>query len=628
MLTITDLTFRMEGRVLLDRASAFIPGGHRVGLVGRNGTGKTTLFRILTGELAPDDGGFSLPRGVRIGMVRQEAPAGPISLIDTVLAADKERAALLKEAETASDPLRIAEIQTRLADIGAHSAPARAAVILKGLGFDDEAQLRPCAEFSGGWRMRVALAAVLFSQPDLLLLDEPTNYLDLEGTIWLEDFLKNYPATVLLISHDRDLLNRAVGAILHLDQRKLTFYAGGYDRFEEARAQKLMLQEAARKKQEAQRKHMQEFVDRFRYKASKARQAQSRLKALSRMSPIAAVLEDRVKPFLLPSPPPLAPPILALDQVAAGYDDGPDILCDISLRIDQDDRIALLGANGNGKSTFAKLISGRLAPRRGTLLRAPKMRIGFFAQHQLDELVPNESPFQHLQQVMPGATQTQIRAKLGAFGFGADLADTEARKLSGGEKARLLFALAAHDAPHLLILDEPTNHLDVDSREALVVALNEYEGAVLLISHDRHLIEASADRLWLVKNGRVAAFDGDLEDYKRILLGKAPAPAERADTAIDEDKVSRAEERRAAAERRAQLAPLKKRADAAEKEYVKVSAELGRVDAALADPSLYARDPGETAALSKKRGELKRLLAAIEADWLEAQDAYERAAAS
>lgn len=621
MLSINNLTFRMEGRLLLEGASAFVPEGHRVGVVGRNGTGKTTLFRLITGELEPEAGGISYPKGTRIGGVKQEAPAGPQTLIETVLAADTERLTLLAEAETAHDPHRIAEIQMRLTDIDAHAAPARAAEILAGLGFDAAAQMRPCSDFSGGWRMRVALAAVLFSNPDLLLLDEPTNYLDLEGTIWLEDFLKRSRRTTLLISHDRDLLNRAVEGILHLENRSLSLYTGGYDIFEETRAQKLMLQEAARKKQETARKHMQSFVDRFRYKESKARQAQSRLKALERMKPIAAVVENAVKPFLIPSPDNLAPPLLSMDGVVAAYGDGPVVLSDLTLRLDPGDRIALLGSNGNGKSTFAKLLAGRLAPRSGTISRIPKAKTGYFAQHQLDELDPQSTPLESLARRMKDKTETQVRARLGAFGFGIDLADTPCGKLSGGEKARLLMALAAFEAPHLLILDEPTNHLDIDSREALAQALNEFEGAVILISHDRHLIEACVDALWLVANGTVKPYDGNLDDYRRTVLSGAPPPKFVAD-APRVEPVSRTEERRAAAERRAALAPLKRKSDEAEKFYMRLSVDMGCIEAKLGDPAVYG-DKEKSVALMKERGEARRKLDEAEAAWMAALEAYE-----
>ncbi|MGE3872812.1 MAG: ABC-F family ATP-binding cassette domain-containing protein [Parvibaculaceae bacterium] len=504
MLHVNGLTYRIAGRLLLDDASVAIPGGHKVGLVGRNGVGKSTLLHLILGELQSESGTIGLPRNARIGTVAQEAPGGDESLLDTVLAADVERASLLAEAETAEDPHRISEIQLRLADIDAHSAPARAATILSGLGFSEATQAGPCSALSGGWRMRVALASALFASPDVLLLDEPTNYLDLEGTIWLKSFIRSYPHTILMVSHDRDLLNDAVGAILHLERGKLSLYQGNYDSFERQRREQQALTLKLKKKQEDQRKHMEAFVERFRYKASKARQAQSRLKALARLEPIADVIEDRVYPFHFPNPEkPLAPPLVRWDHAAVGYAEGKPILRNITLRLDPDDRIALLGSNGNGKSTFAKLLCGKLTAMSGEMKHPPRLTVGYFAQHQLDELSPERTPYDYFTDLMPESTQAQRRARLGAYGFGAALADSKCKTLSGGEKARLLFALAAFHAPHVLVLDEPTNHLDVDSREALIHAINDYEGAVILISHDRHIIETSADRLWLVAYGTV-----------------------------------------------------------------------------------------------------------------------------
>ncbi|MDE1172567.1 MAG: ABC-F family ATP-binding cassette domain-containing protein [Parvibaculaceae bacterium] len=639
MLQINELSFRMEGRLLFDKTSATIPDGHKVGLVGRNGAGKSTLFKLFTGELQSEGGSVSIPRNARMGMVAQEAPAGPTSLIDTVLAADKERAALLAEAETATDPHRIADIQTRLADIGAHAAPSRAAAILSGLGFDEEAQNQPCSAFSGGWRMRVALAAVLFSQPDLLLLDEPTNYLDLEGTIWLEDYLRTYPYTVILISHDRDLLNKAVNGILHLDQLKLTYYTGNYDRFERTRREKLLLQMSAKKKQDDARRHMEDFVERFRAKASKARQAQSRLKMLERMQPISAVIEDRVIPFRFPAPDtPLASPIIRLEHASVAYDEGKPILHDLDLRIDHDDRIALLGANGNGKSTFAKLISDRLAPSAGEIFRSKKLRIAYFAQHQLDELNKGESPYDHFRELMPDATVAQVRARAGSYGFGADKADTKVEKLSGGEKARLLFALATYTKPHVIILDEPTNHLDIDSREALMHAINEYEGCIILISHDQHLLEACADRLWLVADGTVQPYEGDLNDYRKWLLDRARGERAAASAAAalalsDEDEIpaakpkpniDRKEARRLAARRREEIAPLKRAAEAAEKEIERHRQAVTALDAKLADPKLFG-NADEVTKLQKQRAEALKIVTRAEEKWLAACEVYEAA---
>ncbi len=632
MLHINDLTYRIEGRLILDAATAGIPEGHKVGLVGRNGTGKTTLLKLIIGELHADAGAVSIPKNARIGHVAQEAPGGDDTLIDWVLAADTERASLLAEAETATDPHRIADIHTRLADMNAYAAPARAAGILAGLGFDEAAQRRPCREYSGGWRMRVALAAVLFLEPEILLLDEPTNYLDLEGTLWLESYLESYPHTVLMVSHDRDLLNRAVGAILHLERGKLTLYSGGYDDFEEARRENQRLQLSLKKKQDEQRRHLQAFIDRFKAKATKAAQAQSRVKALAKMQPIAAQVEDRVVPFLLPNPQKmLASPLLRLEGVTAGYEPGKPILRGLDLRIDQDDRIALLGQNGNGKSTFAKLIAGRLPPLSGQVFGAAKVDVGYFAQHQLDDLNPLATPYDYIARLLPEATEAQKRARLGSYGFGADKADTKCANLSGGEKARLLLALTAFAGPHLLILDEPTNHLDVDSREALIHALTEFEGAVILISHDRHLIEATADRLWVVANGTVKSYDGDIEQYRNDLLaargsGKASRSADAARGTADAGRNAAQEKRRAAAERRAELAPLKKAMQAAEKVVEKLTAEIAKIDAALADTALYAKDPAKARDLSQQRGQLAKELAQAEDAWLMATDAYETAA--
>ena len=629
MLHINDLTFRIEGKIIFEGATAAIPAGHKVGLVGRNGAGKTTLLRLITEELAPDGGSISYPKHTRIGYVAQEAPGGDETLIDWVLSADRERTELLAEAETATDPHRIADIHQRLADIDAHAAPARAAQILAGLGFDEAAQRRPCREYSGGWRMRVALAAVLFLEPELLLLDEPTNYLDLEGTMWLESYLAAYPHTVLIVSHDRDLLNRVVGSILHLDRGKLTLYTGNYDEFEDLRRERLSQQLALKKRQDEERRRIETFIARFKAKASKAAQAQSRVKALARMKPIVAQVEERVVPFNFPkAEKPLASPLLRLEDVAVGYEPDKPVLSRLNLRIDNDDRIALLGQNGNGKSTFAKLLVGKLDPMAGRVIKAHRLEVGYFAQHQLDELVPSKTPYDYITELMPDATEAQRRTRLGGYGFGIEKADTRCSNLSGGEKARLLFMLTAFHGPHLLILDEPTNHLDVDSREALMQALNEFEGAVILISHDRHLVEASADRLWIVRDGTVTPFDGDMDDYRQLLLAERSARnRERAyDGAGSEPRVGRAEQRRAAAERRAELAPLKKAMQQAEKEVEKITAEIARIDAALADTGLYARDPDKAQRLSIDRGLAAKRLADAEEAWLAAIEAYEAAA--
>ena len=655
MLHINELTFRMEGRPLFEKASVAIPAGHKVGFVGRNGAGKTTLLRLIAGELSPDDGDIRLPKGTRIGWVTQEAPGGAETLLEVVLAADAERSALLDEAETAHDPDRIAEIHIRLADIDAHSAPARASRILSGLGFDDGAQNRPCSEFSGGWRMRVALAAVLFMTPELLLLDEPTNYLDLEGTMWLEDYLRTYPHTVLLISHDRDLLNKAVGFILHLSQGKLTLYTGGYDRFEDARREKQRLDGKMKKKQDDERKHIEAFIERFKAKASKAKQAQSRMKALARMQPIAETVEERIIPFVFPSPKrAMASPLVRFDGAAAGYVEGKPVLTRLDLRLDHDDRVGLLGSNGNGKSTFAKLIGGRLDTMAGERIASDKMTVGYFAQHQLDELPAGATPYQMMVDLMPDAPESQRRARLGALGFGWEKADTICQNLSGGEKARMLFAVATFHAPHLLILDEPTNHLDVDSREALVRALAEYEGAVILISHDRHLMAASADRLWLVKDGTVRTYDGDMESYKAELLGEdKPQSGNGArNGGQQQPRIAPKEARRLAAERRlleaklanpdlyipsrktevtaatARMAAIKKAVADAEQKMAQLTAAIAKADAALADTSLHEKDPARAQKLTFERGQLVRSLAKSEETWLAASEAYEEAKGS
>ncbi len=630
MLHVNDLTYRIEGRLIFDKATVGIPAGHKVGFVGRNGTGKTTLLRLIAGEIQPDDGFIRLPRSTHIGWVAQEAPGGPETLIEVVLAADKERARLLAEAETATDPERIAAVHERLADIDAHAAPARAARILAGLGFDEAAQQRPCAEFSGGWRMRVALAAMLFTEPDVLLLDEPTNYLDLEGTLWLEEYLRDYPHTVLIVSHDRELLNRSVTSILHLSQGKLTLYAGGYDRFEDARREKQQLDLKLKKKQDDERRHIEAFIIRFKAKASKATQAQSRMKALARMQPIAAQMEERLIPFVFPNPQKSYPsPLIRLEGATAGYVEGKPVLRGLDLRLDADDRVGLLGANGNGKSTFAKLIAGRLKPMTGHRYGSEKIVVGYFAQHQLDDLPPQKTPYQHMLDLMPDATEAQRRTRLGTLGFGADKADTKAINLSGGEKARLLFARATFHGPNLLILDEPTNHLDVDSREALVRALNEYEGAVILISHDRHLIEASADRLWIVRDGTVKAYDGDMEQYRALCLAERGGldRSKGKSKSSGETRLSPQESRRQAAEFRAALAPLKKAVTKAEAEIEKLSKQMARIDAQLADSALYVKEPAKAQSLARERGELTRAKEAAEAHWLEASEAYEQAEA-
>ncbi len=613
MLVIEDLGFSIEGRALFAGATARIPAGHKVGLVGRNGSGKTTLFRLIRGELVPDTGTIRLPSRARIGGVAQEAPAGPASLLDTVLAADTERATLMAEAEGATDPARIAAVQARLTDIDAWSAEGRASAILKGLGFTAEEMLKPCADFSGGWRMRVALAGVLFAAPDLLLLDEPTNYLDLEGALWLESYLARYPHTVIVISHDRGLLNRAVGAILHLEDGRLALYQGGYDTFARTRAEQRAVQAAEAKKQELRRAHLQGFVDRFRAKASKARQAQSRIKMLEKMTPITPPAEAAQHVFSFPAPEELAPPIVALEGVRVGYD-GKPVLQRLNLRLDQDDRIALLGRNGEGKSTLSKLLAGKLDPMGGQITRAAKLRVGYFAQHQVDELHLDETPLQHIQRRRPDEAQARLRARLAGFGLFADQAGTEVARLSGGQKARLSLLLATLDAPHLLILDEPTNHLDIESREALVEALTAYPGAVVLVSHDMHLLGLVADRLWLVSGGTVTPWQDDLDAYRRFLLS-APEPAE---------KPARPKATRPAPS--ADLAQLRSEVRKCEQRIEKLEEMRAKLAAKLADPALYdeARR-NELDTWNRKYAEVMDGIARAEALWMDAAEALESA---
>jgi ATP-binding cassette subfamily F protein 3 len=626
MLHIDELTYRLGERLLIDHASVMLPTGAHVGLVGRNGAGKTTLFNLICGELAPEGGSIALPRRARIGRVEQEAPGGPQALIAFVLDGDEERRALLEEAESAHDPLRIAEIQTRLVDIDAHAAPARAARILAGLGFDEAAQARPLAEFSGGWRMRVALAAVLFSNPDLLLLDEPTNYLDLEGALWLADYLKTCPATTLVVSHDRDLLDDVAQHILHLERGKLTLWSGGYSSFERQRREQQALLGKAIKKQEERRKHLQSFVDRFRASATKATQAQSRLKMLARMEPIAALVDETVAPFRWPPiARKLSPPIVAMEKVSVGYGERV-VLSKLDLTLADDDRVGLLGANGNGKSTFAKLVAGRLTQTSGKLVRANKLDVGFFAQHQVDDLDLEATPYLAVAQRMRAAPEAKIRARTAQIGFPGDRGDTRVAALSGGEKARLLMGLAAFDGPQLLILDEPTNHLDIDSRGELIEAINEYEGACIIVSHDRRLLEACVDRLWLVADGTVKTFEGDVADYSRFVLGQRASP-ERAkrESAAPQAAPNAAPAPRESARPRRDLGPLRKEIVAIEQKMHRFQDLLRRVDEALTQAAETAGNSAKVIDLAAKRTELERALATAEEAWLDLSQRIEAA---
>jgi ATP-binding cassette subfamily F protein 3 len=619
LLILSDISIRLGGRLLLDQAALTVDPGRRIGLVGRNGAGKSTLLRAIAGDLQPDGGEIRLASRARLGRVKQEAPEGESSLVDIVLEGDPERLALLRETDTAPGE-RLAEIHERLRVIGADTAPARAATILSGLGFDAEAQARPVSSFSGGWRMRVALATALFSQPDLLLLDEPTNHLDLEATLWLETWLAKFPGAALVVSHDRGLLDRCVDSIAHLDRGKISLTPGGYDEFVRIRTERAAQQAAVAVKITAQKAHMQAYVDRFRYKASKARQAQARLKAIARLPPIEAAVEDHVTTFNFPEPPELAPPIITMDRLSVGYGNNV-VLSELGLRIDMDDRIALLGANGNGKSTLAKLLAGRLQPMSGHMFRNAKLRVGYFAQHQTDELTAGETPIDHMARALPNALPNQVRGQLARFGLDADRANTRIAQLSGGEKARLLLALATRDAPQMLILDEPTNHLDIDAREALVRALADFGGAVLLITHDPHLVELVADRLLLVADGTVKAYDGDIDEYRTLV-------SERGRTAAKPEVQKRRDERRDRADARAAVAPLRKKAKDAEARLARLTRERAALEKSLANPDLY--DPSrksEALAAQAKLASLKKLIGEAETDWLEAEEALEMAQA-
>jgi ATP-binding cassette subfamily F protein 3 len=618
MLNLNGITVRLGGRTILDAATAALPAKSRVGLIGRNGAGKSTLMKAIIGAIEPDEGAIEMPRNTRIGYIAQEAPNGDATPIETVLAADAERAALLAESETCHDPDRIGEIHDRLIAIDAYGAPARAARILVGLGFDDEMQQRPLDTYSGGWKMRVALAALLFSEPDLLLLDEPSNHLDLEATLWLESFLKSYPAMMIVISHERDLLNGVVDNILHLEGGKTTLYAGGYDAFERQRAERAAQLAAARANQEAQRAKLQDFIARNSARASTAKQAQSRIKALAKMQPIAAMAEDPTLSFDFPDPDELRPPLITLDMASVGYGEKP-ILQRLNLRLDPDDRIALLGRNGNGKTTLARLLAAQLKPMDGAMSASGKMRVGYFTQYQVEELDRDDTPLEHMTRMMKGSTPAAVRAQLGRFGFSGDKATTKVARLSGGERARLALALITRDAPHMLILDEPTNHLDVDAREALVQALNSYSGAVLLVSHDRHMLELTADRLVLVSDGTAREFSGSLEDYTDLILGRNQPKAESAPNRAKKD-------RKAAAAEREQAQELRKKVREEEAAVARLTADRSAIDLAMFDPSQAdARLAKLTMTeLMKRRAEIEAALEAAESRWLEASEKLEQ----
>ena len=623
MLTINGLTVRLGGRDILSGASVAVPPRAKVGLIGRNGAGKSTLVKAIIGEIEPDEGSVEMPRRTRLGYIAQEAPNGTTSPFDTVLESDVERTQLLAESETCTDPDRLGDVHERLLAIDAYSAPSRAARILIGLGFDEEMQARPLDSFSGGWKMRVALASLLFSSPDVMLLDEPSNHLDLEATLWLENFLKSYPGTLIVISHERDLLNNVVDHIVHLHAGKLTLYPGGYDSFERQRNERLAQQAAARAAQEAQADRLKDYISRNSARASTAKQAQSRAKMLAKMQPIAAMVEDPSLSFDFPDPEELRPPLITLDLAAVGYTPGVPILTRLNLRIDPDDRIALLGRNGNGKTTLARLIAAQLAPMDGEMQATGKMQVGYFTQYQVEELAGASTPLELMNRAMEGKSPGAVRAQLGRFGFSGHRATSQVGTLSGGERARLALALVTRDAPHMLVLDEPTNHLDIDAREALVHALNAYKGAVILISHDRHMVELVADRLVLVDSGTAKPYDGNIEDYIDFILGRNQP---KAGQAKDKDKGS-AKDRKGRAMARDEFKALKKKQTEAETAVNKLQAELAQIDRAMFEPSSATPALAKLSMsdLSQRRGLLARELEQAEETWMLAGEKLETA---
>ncbi len=618
MITINNLTVRLGGHTILDGASAGIPPAARVGLIGRNGAGKSTLMKVLIGQIEPDDGSVEMPRRTRLGYIAQEAPSGSQTPYEAVLAADVERAALIEESGPCSDPDRLGDIHERLLAIDAYTAPSRAARILNGLGFGVEMQAQPLDGFSGGWKMRVALAALLFSAPDLLLLDEPSNHLDLEATLWLENFLKAYAGTLIVISHERDLLNNVVDTILHLQGGKLAVYTGGYDSFETQRAERAAHLAAAKAAQDAQRARLQDYIARNSARASTAKQAQSRAKMLSRMQPIAALMEDPSLRFDFPDPNALRPPLITLEHASVGYGETP-VLQRLNFRIDPDDRIALLGRNGNGKTTLARLIAAQLAPMNGTIQAPGKLKVGYFTQYQVEELSSDATPLEHMTRAMEGKSPGAVRAQLGRFGFSGHRATTRVAQLSGGERARLALALITREAPHLLVLDEPTNHLDVDAREALVQALNDFKGAVIIISHDRHIVELAADRLVLVDNGTADDYAGSMEDYIDFVLGRNQPKPEGAGRPAKKSAKGNSRARDEA--RRARNAALE-----AERVVKRLQDETTAIDRAMFEPASARGELAKLAMgeLARRRADLARELDEAELRWIEASEMLER----
>ena len=625
MILLRKLSFARAAKPLVTDASLQLHPGWKIGLTGANGSGKSSFFALLRGELHQEAGDLEIPAAWRVGHVAQDTPALPAPALEFVLDGDSELREVeedLLDAEDAHDGHRIAELHARLADIGGYAAKARAAEVLAGLGFAEADHRRAVADFSGGWRVRLNLARALVARADLLLLDEPTNHLDLDAVLWLEGWLKSFPGTLIMISHDRDFLDAVVGQILHIENGGMKLYGGNYSTFERTRAERLALQQAMHDKQQREIAHLHAYVERFRAKATKARQAQSRLKALARMELISAAHVDTPFSFRFREPEGVSDPLLALEDVTAGYD-GNAVLRGVKLTLRPGSRIGLLGRNGAGKSTLVKLLAGldeKSAPQLrigGRRSEGRHLKIGYFAQHQMELLRPDESPLQHLARQEPQTREQELRDYLGGFDFRGQMADTPCGNFSGGEKARLALALMIRTRPNLLLLDEPTNHLDLEMREALTLALQETEAAVVLVSHDRHLLRTTVDELWLVADGGVAPFDGDLEDYAAWLaqrrVAARPADADKA-TQREQRSEDRAAKKSALAERR----KLEKEAEKLEQQLAGWQAEQDEVEAALADPALYAAaDRARLDTLHRRQGELGAAIEAAETRWLE-----------
>ncbi len=612
MIDIQNLSFHFGLRTLFEDTSVMIQDGQKVGLVGPNGCGKSTLFKLIEGKFSPDGGKIVISHSTQIASVAQEIADPSVPLLPYVLAADKELTRLEKELENPDiSGERMAEVFDKLEFLGAHSAYARASAILSGLGFLNADFNRPLKEFSGGWQVRANLAATLYAPSNCLLLDEPTNHLDLETALWLENYLTRLDKTIFIISHDRHILNRLCDKIIHVEEGQLKLYNGNYDTYERTRAAAIEGAKLAAAKHERVVAHLQSFVDRFRYKATKAKQAQSRIKMIEKLGAAPQIPKDPEAHFEFPSPERLQNALVTIEGGVAGYDDKP-VLENLNLRIEPDDRIALLGANGNGKSTLAKILSHRLLLMSGKMTLAKKMKIAYFSQHQTEELDVEKTPYEQLSAAMPLATETQVRAQLGAFGLNKAKSDTLIGQLSGGEKSRLLLALITKDAPHLLILDEPTNHLDLQSRQALLEALNEYTGAVVLITHDLHVIELTCDTLWIVRRGTCQNFMGDLDDYRAQLLKNN----DRNDLASDK-MTSKELARKEAAQRRARVAPLKKEIRALDEKLAKLTARKQMLEEQLV--KVYSADSSIELAL------LNAQIKDVEEEWLRLNEECEEA---